>query len=176
MPRNKDTRMVKSTAATEADLDVLANIEAASFSVPWTRRMLEVELMANPYSYVLTARMSSAQMEQDHVSGYICFWIVFDELRVMNLAVEPSARRQGIGLQLVTCALHDAIGQGATRALLEVRSSNTIALALYGKLGFQEYGVRKAYYTNPDEDAILMCLDPVKLLGDEMRDLSEACY
>ena len=156
--------MVKITPAVEQDLDVLVDIEAKSFSAPWTRRMLEVELTANPYSYVLTAQLPYPQKAQDHLLGYICFWIVFDELRLMNLAVKPSVRRRGIGRQLVTWALHHAIERGATRALLEVRSSNTAALALYAKLGFQEYGVRKSYYTNPDEDAILMHVDPMKRL------------
>jgi uncharacterized protein YdcH (DUF465 family) len=79
----------------------------------------------------------------------------------MTLAVNPAVRRQGIGTELVSQALGMGLARGTSRALLEVRQSNVSAQMLYHRFGFQPYGTRKAYYTNPNEDAILMALDPI---------------
>ena len=81
----------------------------------------------------------------------------------MNLAVRPSWRRQGVARRFVQYAIHDAWTQGAERALLEVRASNRVARNLYDHLGFREYGMRTGYYITPDEDAILMRLEPLEL-------------
>ena len=93
--------------------------------------------------------------------GYICVWLIFDELRFLNLAVIPTFRRQGVAEQLVARAIGLGFSKGTRRGLLEVRESNQAAQALYKKFGFTVYAKRKSYYTNPDEDAILMSLDPL---------------
>jgi ribosomal-protein-alanine N-acetyltransferase len=139
-------------------LDAIMRIEDASFSAPWTRRMFEVELTDNPFARFLTAQIDTGQphdMSRELV-GYVCFWVVFEELRMMNLAVAPHVRHRGIGRWLLQQALTMGLEHGARRALLEVRASNSPAVALYEQAGFSRSGVRAKYYTNPVEDAVLM--------------------
>jgi ribosomal-protein-alanine N-acetyltransferase len=122
--------------------------------------MFEAEMGENPFG-----RLDAARVAGDDggtmVVGYVCFWIVFEEFRLMNLAVSRSARRQGIGQTLLNHALSIGQQHGASRALLEVRRSNRAALTLYERTGFCRTAVREQYYTNPVEDAVLMELDPL---------------
>ncbi len=147
--------------ASRQDVDRLLAIEQASFSAPWTRKMFEAELEGNPFGSLLTARLRTPGDELQPVIGYICFWVVFEELRVMNLGVEPSVRRRGIGTNLVRHALGVGAERGAVRALLEVRASNSAAVGLYEGIGFRVVGRRPRYYTNPIEDATLMEMNPL---------------
>ena len=139
--------------ATAQDLDRILRIERDSFSVPWTRKMFEVELTQNPFGHLYVARPAEPLHD---FSGYVCFWVVFEELRLMTLAVESSRRRQGIGRALLHQALALGRTQGATRAQLEVRASNGAAVRMYEESGFHRTAVRTRYYTNPVEDAVLM--------------------
>lgn len=121
--------------------------------------MFEVELTDNPFARFLTAHIGSAGQASNgsrDLVGYVCFWVVFEELRMMNLAVAPQVRHRGIGRWLLQQALTMGLEQGARRALLEVRVSNCSAIALYEHAGFSRSGVRTKYYTNPVEDAVLM--------------------
>ncbi|MEK7294593.1 MAG: ribosomal protein S18-alanine N-acetyltransferase [Nitrospirota bacterium] len=147
--------------ATAQDLDRILRIEQESFSVPWTRKMFEVELNQNPFGHVYVARPAEGHAQEGGFIGYVCFWVVFEEFRLMTLAVEPSARRRGFGRTLLRHAMALGRAQGATRALLEVRASNAAALRLYAQEGFQQGAVRTRYYTNPVEDAVLMELEPL---------------
>ncbi len=140
------------------DLDDILAIEQESFSVPWTRGMFEAELLGSPFSRFVGAFGKRERGSPTQLLGYICYWVVFDELRLMNLAVRPNRRRQGIGSHLVLHAVREGFAQGTTWALLEVRTRNRAAQKLYHALGFRQYGRRRSYYTNPDEDAILMGL------------------
>ena len=142
--------------ATARDLDRSLRIEQDSFSVPWTRKMFEVELTQNPFGHLYVARPAEPSDPSSDFVGYVCFWVVFDELRLMTLAVEPSRRRQGIGRALLHQALALGRTQGATRAQLEVRASNGAAVRMYEESGFHRTAVRTRYYTNPVEDAVLM--------------------
>jgi ribosomal-protein-alanine N-acetyltransferase len=144
--------------ATPEDVDDLLRIEEASFTSPWTRKMFEVELIRNPFGRLYTARL-----HRSAILGYLCVWIVFEELRIMNLAVSPQARRQGIGMELTCHGLKVGLDHDARRAVLEVRASNTDAIRLYGRVGFLRHAVRKEYYNSPVEDAVLMELDPITL-------------
>lgn len=148
------------------DLETILRIEQESFSAPWTRKMFDVELNENPFGRILTARWSESDDRAD-VVGYVCFWVVFDELRLMNLAVAPAVRRQGIGRELLRCALVFGLEQGANRALLEARASNDAARSLYERMGFRRVAVRRKYYSNPVEDAVLMEMDPLVLATSE---------
>lgn len=148
-------------SASESDLDEILAIERLSFSAPWSRKMFEIELTDNQFGSLLIVRRIRSDSSHSELVGYICFWVVFEELRFMNLAVAPHTRRQGIGRELVQSTLQSGLEQGATRALLEVRASNVDALVFYERIGFRQYAVRAAYYTNPSEDAILMILDPI---------------
>jgi len=124
--------------------------------------MFEVELTDNPFARFLTAHIENADQVPTGsrgLVGYVCFWVVFEELRMMNLAVAPHVRRRGIGRWLLQQALTMGREEGARRALLEVRVSNHPAVALYEYAGFSRSGVRSKYYTNPIEDAVLMELE-----------------
>jgi [ribosomal protein S18]-alanine N-acetyltransferase len=150
--------------ATMADLPDIVNIEEACFSAPWTRKMLEAELSGNQFAHFLVAKQEAIEPSTSaSIVGYLCFWIVFEEVRLMNLAVIESMRHRGIARSLVVTALQAGVLQSAARAVLEVRSSNVAAQALYHGLGFQHVSVRPKYYTNPPEDAVLMELEPITL-------------
>ena len=157
---NQDLKISISKASLE-DLEAMHDIEQVSFSVPWSRKAFEAELQGNEFSVILTARSEVPSGRMRPLVGYICVWLVFDELRFLNLAVIPTFRRQGVAEQLVARAIGLGFSKGTRRGLLEVRESNQAAQALYKKFGFTVYGKRKSYYTNPDEDAILMSLDPL---------------
>lgn len=151
------------------DLDDVLAIERESFSSPWTRTMFEAELLENPFGRLVGAFSHSEPHLPAQLLGYICYWMVFDELRLMNLAVRSDCRRRGVGSQLVRHAVRKGLAQGTTRALLEVRACNQAAQAMYRALGFQQYGRRRSYYTNPSEDAILMELSFTDWKADDLQ-------
>ena len=128
--------------------------------------MLEGELSGNPFAHFLVARPRRVEeASKQAILGYLCYWIVFEEVRLMNLAVIESMRHRGIARSLVSTALRTGVSQSAHRAVLEVRASNRAAQALYQGFGFSQTAVRPKYYTNPVEDAVLMELDPI-VVGD----------
>jgi ribosomal-protein-alanine N-acetyltransferase len=90
---------------------------------------------------------------------------VLDELHVNNLAVLPDFRRRGVASALLTYVLEEGMRMGALRATLEVRRSNTAALMLYERFGFTVAGIRRDYYTNPQEDALILWKDPLSASG-----------
>ncbi len=92
----------------------------------------------------------------DSVAGFVVTRTVSDEVEIVNLAVAPQRRRQGIAAALLTDALDAAQRAGARRVFLEVRESNSAALAFYTRHGFANAGRRRAYYSNPVEDAIIL--------------------
>ena len=148
-------------ATVEALPDIL-QIEEACFSAPWTRKMLEAELSGNPFAYFLLAKQApQGEVGSVSIVGYLCFWVVFEEVRLMNLAVIESMRHKGIAKALVMQALEMGLAQEARCAVLELRASNHAAHALYRSLGFRDVTTRSTYYTNPIEDALLMELDPI---------------
>ena len=148
--------------ADSTHLDQILEIEQAAFSAPWTRSMFDAEVVGNPFSRLFVATPIDDRGQPEAIVGYLCYWIVFEELRLLNLAVSQPWRRQGVARRFVQFALHEAQSQGVERALLEVRASNVAARSLYDGFGFREYGSRVAYYTDPEEDAILMRLEPLE--------------
>jgi ribosomal-protein-alanine N-acetyltransferase len=134
-----------------SDLDAVLAIEAESFTSPWTREMYVAELENVGVSFCYLARNESGD-----ILGFCSFWRVLDELHINNLAVAPLYRRRGIGTELLTHVLNEGARLGAYRATLEVRRSNEVARHLYEHLGFATAGVRRAYYTNPIEDALVL--------------------
>jgi ribosomal-protein-alanine N-acetyltransferase len=149
--------------ATSVDLSAILKIEEACFSAPWTRKMLEAELSGNPFAHFLLAKESGSVEQRAALVGYLCYWIVFEEFRLMNLAVIESMRHRGIAKSLMSRALQTGLAQSATRAVLEVRASNTAAITLYRNLGFRHVSLRSSYYVNPVEDAVLMEMEPIVL-------------
>jgi ribosomal-protein-alanine N-acetyltransferase len=135
-----------------AEIDDLRRVEQASFTNPWTRDMYVAEFGNPEVSFFLVARDDGRR----EVVGFCACWHVLDELHINNLAVLPEYRRRGIGSALIGRALEEGTRLGATRATLEVRRSNVEALRLYERWGFSVAGVRTRYYTNPQEDALLL--------------------
>jgi [ribosomal protein S18]-alanine N-acetyltransferase len=133
------------------DLPELLAIELASFIQPWSRASFLSELRKAPPSLYLIRRELLAC-----VLGYICFWPVADEIQVLNLAVHPDCRRQGIGRKLMTFLFLRAEEKGISKVLLEVRPSNLAAMALYRSLGFKILYQRPGYYEPDGEDALVM--------------------
>ena len=157
--------------ATVESLPDILEIEEACFSAPWTRKMLQAELSGNPFAHFLVAKhVPQGEANSVSIAGYLCFWVVFEEVRLMNLAVIASMRHKGIARALVMQALEVGLAQAATRAVLEVRASNRAAHALYRSLGFLDATTRTTYYTNPIEDALLMELDPLVPESDRLTD------
>lgn len=153
---------IRIVPATPADLPDLLRLEEACFSAPWTRKMLEAELTGNQFAHFLVARETAkAATTEGAIVGSLCFWIVFEEVRLMNLAVAEQMRRRGIAAALVESALRAGLAESATRAVLEVRASNRAALALYQRFGFTQVSIRPTYYSNPVEDAVLMEMEPI---------------
>lgn len=127
----------------------VAALEAICFRDPWSEKSVASELN-NPLSHWLVA------VEDDAVLGYIGSQTVLDESDMMNVAVSPAHRRKGIAEALVL-ALADALREkGSVKLTLEVRASNVPAITLYEKLDFKPIGLRKNYYRNPKEDALIL--------------------
>jgi len=139
----------------EKDLPAVLAIERVSFPNPWHESTFRGEIQNRSLSFPLVM----VQTEDNQVVGYIIFWQIGDEVQVNNIAIHPDFRRRGLGETLLRHALARAKQQGANYVSLEVRQSNFAAQALYRKLGFQSLGVRRFYYSNPAEDAIVMGLD-----------------
>jgi ribosomal-protein-alanine N-acetyltransferase len=138
----------------EGDLPAVLAIEALSFSNPWSDNTFrgEIQNTAISFPFVVVRRPG------DEVVAYIVFWQIRDDVQVNNIAVHPDCRGLGIGEALMQFAIAKVRGEGAAFMTLEVRPSNTAAVALYQKLGFEVLGTRKNYYTKPDEDAFVMGL------------------
>jgi ribosomal-protein-alanine N-acetyltransferase len=133
-----------------SELDGVLEVEAESFSNPWTRDMYLWELQNRTVCHIYVARASDA------VVGFCAFWLVVDEVHINNLAVRPAFRGRGIGGALMTHVLDAARDLGAHRATLEVRESNVGARGFYERIGFRTAGRRRDYYTNPVEDALIL--------------------
>jgi len=135
---------------TLADLDGVLVIEKASFTLPWSREAFYNELVHNRYAkYVV--------MEHDgRLVGYCGMWVVVDEAHITNVAVLPEYRGKKLGEALMRKMMDMAKQLGAVTMTLEVRVSNEVAQSLYRKLGFLNGGVRKRYYPDNQEDALVM--------------------
>jgi [ribosomal protein S18]-alanine N-acetyltransferase len=143
------------------DLNAIERIERASYPTPWSRSMFASEL-AKPSSICLGA----FDLETDELAGYLVISRYVDAWHVMNVAVAPEHRRQGIATTLLERLFEVTAGRGRRGYTLEVRVSNIGAVALYGRLGFKPRGVRRGYYTDNREDALIMWKDPISESDD----------
>ena len=138
--------------ATIEDAKEIFAIEMECFSVPWSLDSIETELLNEDKKlyYVIE--------DTNGVVGYAGAWLVYDEGQITNIAIRPSARRQGFGAKLTSSLIEECFKRGMHEIFLEVRISNLSALSLYRKLGFTVKGMRKNYYSEPKEDAYIMSL------------------
>jgi ribosomal-protein-alanine N-acetyltransferase len=151
---------VRVEAMMTADLEAVLAIERASFPAPWPREIFLRELHDDQIARLFVAHAAEGT-HQGTVVGYACAWLVVDELHITNFAVHPEFRRRHVGDQLLQGVLTRAQEQGGRQALLEVRASNRGAQRLYGRFGFVPVAVRKGYYTDNNEDAIVMFLTDI---------------
>ncbi len=132
------------------DLDRIVEIEQLSFTLPWSRSSFYQELTNNRYARYIV-------MEYDgQIIGYCGMWLVMDEAHITNIAVLPEFRGKKLGEALMKQAMALAREEGAQTMTLEVRVSNNVAQSLYRKLGFLNGGIRKRYYSDNQEDALVM--------------------
>ncbi|MGE5689804.1 MAG: ribosomal protein S18-alanine N-acetyltransferase [Pseudomonadota bacterium] len=137
------------------DLPAIETIERASYPTPWSRSMFAGEL-AKPSSICLGAY----DPETDELTGYLIISRYVDAWHVMNIAVSPDHRRKGIATALLERLLELTGGDGRRGYTLEVRVSNVGAIKLYERMGFRGRGIRRGYYTDNREDALIMWRDP----------------
>jgi ribosomal-protein-alanine N-acetyltransferase len=135
-----------------ADLDAVILIERRSFTAPWEESTFR-GLMRRPSASLLVAEID------DEVVGYSVTWFAADEGELGDIAVLPERRGEGIGRLLLHESIAVAAGRGTRSLYLEVREANEVARRMYATDGFDVVGVRKQYYTEPVEDAIVMRLD-----------------
>lgn len=156
MSDKKVSRSVTIDRMLITDLPEILAIEQESFHSPWTMGMFKREL-ESAHSRCLCARINLD--DKSIVAAYIVFWLVADEVHLHNLAVDKEYRRQGVAFQLME-AMKETAGQNQVVAqTLEVRESNAEAIKLYQKCGFVVKGVRPLYYTDTNEDALIMWAD-----------------
>lgn len=133
-----------------AYLDQILKIERVSFPTPWSKQAFLSELQQNSLAYYCAARSG------EQVIGYGGMWIIVDEAHVTNVAVHPDYRGRKVGEAIMLHLITQALMKGALRMTLEVRPSNLPAQKLYQRMGFEAAGRRKGYYTDTNEDAIIM--------------------
>ncbi len=144
------TAPLKFRKMTIRDVDAVYEIEKNSFTLAWTKEAFEQEMLKNEFAYYVLAET------EEGVIGYCGMWLVMDEAHITNIAISPQQRGNKFGEALMKEAMDQAKARGAKLMTLEARVSNIAALNLYKKLGFQNGGIRKGYYTDNQEDAIVM--------------------
>lgn len=144
-------REVRIRRMTLSDVDGVHAIEAATFPKPWSRKDFVKEMTQNTCARYLVT------VEDEKIIGFAGAWIVLDEAHITNIAVLKEYRGRGIGRKLTQALLQYCANLGVVYATLEVRKSNAVAQTLYQSLGFEYVGVRKRYYEDNGEDALLYC-------------------
>ncbi len=135
------------------DIPAICAIEQEAFPTPWSYEAFRNELIHNFYAHYLVMQW------KDEVIGYGGMWTVMDEAHVTNIAIRKDFRGKKLGNRLMAEIQETARLLGAKKMMLEVRPSNIVAQQLYKKFGFRTCGVRKGYYTDNNEDALIMVAD-----------------
>lgn len=134
----------------EEDIDQVLEIEKEAFETPWSREAFVLELVKNQLARYIVAE------KDGKIVGYGGLWLILDEGHITNIAVSSSYRGQGIGNLLVERLIEICEERGINNMTLEVRKSNLVAQSLYKKYDFIDCGIRKGYYTDTKEDAVIM--------------------
>ena len=137
------------------DLPSVQEIERRSFTTPWPAHAYRTELSTNRLAHYRVVKVGG------QVVAYAGLWLMVDEAHITTFAVDPAYRRRGVGERLLLVMLDIAIERGAREATLEVRLSNTPARNLYEKFGFRPVGIRPNYYSDDNEDALIMTTEPL---------------
>ena len=139
----------------ENDIEAVASLEAEIFPDPWSSKSIK-ETYEQNHALVLGA------YKEDSLIGYVIFYYILDEGEIARIAVSPSCRRQGVAEQIFLGLCDFCKEKDIKRILLDVRVSNEAAIAFYKKSGFKEDGIRKNFYDNPKEHALLMSTSVVR--------------
>jgi ribosomal-protein-alanine N-acetyltransferase len=151
--QGKRRAWVSVRGATAGDLDTVMGIERACFSAPWPRSVMADEIGGRSCSRVEVAE------EPQGVTGFMIYWVIPPEAHLINLAVAPAAQGRGIGRAMVDRLLAVARAEDVSQIFLEVRASNLVAQRLYVEVGFEQIDVRRGYYADNGEDALVMYLE-----------------
>ena len=138
------------------DVAQVMPIEKASFPAPWPVSAYRYELKKNDLSSYLVLREDDRATAEARVVAYGGFWLILDEAHISTLAVDPADRGLGLGEWMLVIVVETAKLRGADELTLEVRVSNKVAQQLYRKYGFRQVGLRRAYYRDNGEDALIM--------------------
>ena len=141
------------------DVDAVQDVERGSFAVPWPASAFRHELTQNKNAHYIVAK------EGEHVVGYAGLWLSLDEAHITTFAVLPDFRRRRIGERMLISLFERSERLGAEWLTLEVRASNLPAQRLYEKYGFRTAGVRRRYYSDNNEDAIIMWTERLRDRG-----------
>jgi ribosomal-protein-alanine N-acetyltransferase len=132
------------------DIPDVLKVELSSFTIPWPKEAFEREIAMNQYAHYYAAEYNG------RLIGYCGMWVVYDQVQITNIAILPEFRGNGFGGELLGFVIKKAREYGGSVLSLEVRVSNTAAMTLYKKFGLQPGGIRKQYYTDNQEDALVM--------------------
>ncbi|GIO40073.1 ribosomal-protein-alanine acetyltransferase [Paenibacillus antibioticophila] len=144
------------------DIPDIMIIEHESFTLPWSEEAFRNELTMNHFAKYLVMELDGQPI------AYAGMWTIVDEAHITNIAVRTAYRGQGLGETLLLQLIQLAMEYRIERMTLEVRESNLVAQALYRKLGFEPAGIRKGYYSDNQEDAVIMwCELPEQLVWEE---------
>ncbi|MEN6372369.1 MAG: ribosomal protein S18-alanine N-acetyltransferase [Armatimonadota bacterium] len=146
------TQLVKIEQMQRGDVQRIMEIEKQCFTTPWHESAYLTELV-NRSAYYVVGRIG------DKIVGYSGMWIIMDEAHITTIGVDPEYRGRKIGEQILIAMLEEAQRRGAGRATLEVRESNDVAQNLYRKYGFVPAAIRRGYYSDNNENAIIMWVD-----------------
>jgi ribosomal-protein-alanine N-acetyltransferase len=145
----RELNQIKIRRAREADLPEILRLEREGFPAPWTDEMYRTEFDRDTAVFLVAERA-------EKIAGHACAWAVRDEGHILKIAVDGGTRRKGLGRALMDALAGELMKRGVKMMWLEVRESNRTARLFYQRLGFDEIGVRKRYYSDTGEDAVLM--------------------
>lgn len=132
------------------DVYAISEMDKRCFTMPWSYAAFEQEIAGNDMALYIVAEI------EGQIVGYAGLWLILDEGHITNVAVHPDFRRRAVGKALLSVLIRASEEDGAMRHTLEVRASNEAAIRLYEGFGFRKYGLRRRYYEDNDEDAIIM--------------------
>jgi ribosomal-protein-alanine N-acetyltransferase len=153
----------------QADIPQVTAIDREAFPTLWPPANYERELKNMLAHYIVAVDEGGS-----YIMGFAGLWLLVDEAHITNIAVREKHRRQGIGERLLIATLEMAIEMGANLITLEVRASNTDAQKLYAKYGFVRTGLRRGYYTDNREDAVLMSIEDAQSAKTRLEQLKQA--
>ena len=148
------------------DIPAVMDIDRDAFPNPWPENTYRYELRKNPAAHLFVIQTR----EPPKVVGVGGYWLIIDEAHISTFAVHPEWRYRGVGKVLLASMLRQAAALGALSAMLEVRAGNAAAQALYAGFGFHPVGIRKGYYKNNGEDAVLMTADRINGSGKDHQE------